>query len=109
MNIQIFPLVARNSSLTGPAYKREYLYTLVNLYNKANLIHTSDYSKEASEYDKEMPQAQITDQPTAPRRKDRTLIRPNKKISMFRVTGLKILGRVGTHIFFYYLFFWKKI
>ena len=26
------------------------------------------------------------------------LIRPNKKISVFRVTGLKILGRVGTHI-----------
>ena len=24
--------------------------------------------------------------------------RPNKKISVFRVTGLKILGRVGTHI-----------
>ena len=35
-------------------------------------------------------------------------IRPNKKISMFRVTGLKILGRVGTHIFFDSLFFWKK-
>ena len=28
------------------------------------------------------------------------LFRPNKKISVFRVTGLKILGRVGTHIFF---------
>ena len=27
-------------------------------------------------------------------------IRPNKKISVFRVTGLKILGRVSTHIFF---------
>ena len=26
-------------------------------------------------------------------------IRPNKKISVFRVTSLKILGRVGTHIF----------
>ena len=26
------------------------------------------------------------------------VIRPNKKISVFRVTGLKILGRVGTHI-----------
>ena len=25
---------------------------------------------------------------------------PNKKISVFRVMGLKILGRVGTHIFF---------
>ena len=26
-------------------------------------------------------------------------IGPNKKISVFRVMGLKILGRVGTHIF----------
>ena len=26
-------------------------------------------------------------------------IKPNKEISAFRVTGLKILGRVGTHIF----------
>ena len=26
-------------------------------------------------------------------------VRPNKKISEFRVTGLNILGRVGTHIF----------
>ena len=25
-------------------------------------------------------------------------LRPYKKISMFQVTGLKILGRVGTHI-----------
>ena len=31
-------------------------------------------------------------------------IMPNKKISVFRVTGLKILGGLGTHIFF----FWKK-
>ena len=30
---------------------------------------------------------------------------PNKKISVFPVTGLKILGRVGTHILF--LFFFK--
>ena len=29
---------------------------------------------------------------------------PNIKISVFRVTGLKILGRVGTHIFFSYFF-----
>ena len=36
-----------------------------------------------------------------------TTVRPNKRISMFRVTGLKILGRVGTH--FDYFFFWKKI
>ena len=28
-----------------------------------------------------------------------SIIRPNKKISVFRVTGLKILGRVGTHFF----------
>ena len=27
-------------------------------------------------------------------------IRLNKNISVFRVAGLKILGRVGTHIFF---------
>ena len=28
-------------------------------------------------------------------------LRPNKKkISVFQVTGLKILGRIGTHIFF---------
>ena len=32
-------------------------------------------------------------------------LRPNKKISVFRVTGLKILGRVGTHFFFNYFFF----
>ena len=34
-------------------------------------------------------------------------LRPNKKISLFRVTGLKILGRVGTHICLIF-FFWKK-
>ena len=27
-------------------------------------------------------------------------INPNKNVSLFRVMGLKILGRVGTHIFF---------
>ena len=27
-------------------------------------------------------------------------VRPNRKISVFRLTGLKILGMVGTHIFF---------
>ena len=32
------------------------------------------------------------------------LIRPNKKISVILVTGLKILGRIGTHI----IFFWEK-
>ena len=31
---------------------------------------------------------------------NKILVRPNKKISVFRVMGLKILGRVGTHIFF---------
>ena len=34
-------------------------------------------------------------------------IRPNKKVSVFRETVLKILGRVGTHIFLK-LVFWKK-
>ena len=29
-------------------------------------------------------------------------IRPNKKISVFRVTGLKILGRVVKHFFFFF-------
>ena len=29
--------------------------------------------------------------------------RPNKKINVFLITGLKILGRVGTHIFFFRL------
>ena len=35
---------------------------------------------------------------------------PNKKISVFRVTGPKILGRVGAHIFFNYggFFFLEK-
>ena len=37
------------------------------------------------------------------------LLRPNTKINVFRVTGLKILGRVGIHIFFSnYLLSWKK-
>ena len=31
-----------------------------------------------------------------------------KKISVFRVTGLKIFGRVGTHLFLNKFFFWKK-
>ena len=35
--------------------------------------------------------------------------RPNKEISVIRVTGVKILGKVGTHIFFILSFFWKKI
>ena len=34
-------------------------------------------------------------------------IRPNKELSVFRIMGLKILGRVGTHIFLNYLFFVK--
>ena len=33
------------------------------------------------------------------------VLRPNKKISVFRVTGLKTLSRVGTHIFFLLYFF----
>ena len=33
-------------------------------------------------------------------------VRPNKKTSVFQVTGLKILGRVGTH--FFKLFFSGK-
>ena len=45
-NIQIFPLVAGNSSSTRPAY----IYTLVKLYNKANiytlLIHKHDNGTE---------------------------------------------------------------
>ena len=36
------------------------------------------------------------------------VVSPNKKISVFQVTGLKILGRVGTHIFLIFFFFWKK-
>ena len=39
---------------------------------------------------------------------DEKLPRPNKKICLFWVTGLKILARVGTHIFFNYFFFWEK-
>ena len=34
--------------------------------------------------------------------------RPNKKISVFQVRGLKILGRVGTHVFFNFIFFSRK-
>ena len=33
------------------------------------------------------------------------LIRPNEKICVFLVTGLKILGMVGTHYFLFYFFF----
>ena len=36
-------------------------------------------------------------------------IRPNKKIIVFRLTGLKISGRVGEHIFFQYFFSGKNI
>ena len=31
-------------------------------------------------------------------------IRPNEKISVFRAMGLKILGRIRTHIFVYFFF-----
>ena len=36
------------------------------------------------------------------------VLRPNKKISVFLVTGMKILARVGTHIFLMFFFFWEK-
>ena len=35
-------------------------------------------------------------------------IRPNKKICVFQVMSLKILSRVGTHIFFIIFFSGKK-
>ena len=35
------------------------------------------------------------------------VLRPNKKIRVFQVIGLKILARVDTHIFCNYFFFWK--
>ena len=35
-------------------------------------------------------------------------LRPYKKISVFRETHLKILGRVGIHIIFIIIFFLKK-
>ena len=35
------------------------------------------------------------------------LLRPNKNISVFRVTGLKTIGSVGTHVFNF--FFGKNI
>ena len=41
--------------------------------------------------------------------KKSAFIRQNKKIYVFWVTGLKILGRVGTHIFFLIIFFSGKI
>ena len=36
------------------------------------------------------------------------LAKAKYKISVFPVMGLKILGRVGTHIFFSLLFFFEK-
>ena len=39
---------------------------------------------------------------------DKRRLRPIKKISVFLATGLKILGRVGTHIFFHYFLFSRK-
>ena len=36
------------------------------------------------------------------------VLRPNKKISVFRVMGLKILGREGTHFFVIIVFLEKK-
>ena len=43
-----------------------------------------------------------------PRKKNQPRTLRQKK-SVFRVTGLKISGRVGTHNFFNYFFFWEKI
>ena len=40
---------------------------------------------------------------------DRITLRPNKKISVFCLTGLKNLGRVGTHIFFIFFFLENNI
>ena len=37
------------------------------------------------------------------------MLRPNKKISVFRETGLINLGRVGTHIFNCFFFLEKSI
>ena len=39
---------------------------------------------------------------------EQSLVRPNERISVFRVKGLKTLGRVGTHNFFLLLFFHIK-
>ena len=41
VNIQIFPLVGGNSSLTRPAYKYTFL-GLVKLYNNAYIIYESN-------------------------------------------------------------------
>ena len=38
-----------------------------------------------------------------------SIIRPNKKICVFWVMGLKIFGRVGTHIFYLFFFLEKNI
>ena len=35
-------------------------------------------------------------------------LRPNEKISVSRVRGLKILGMVGKHFFLIIFFFWKN-
>ena len=37
------------------------------------------------------------------------ILRPNKKISVLRVTGLKILGRITAHIFLFIFFLEKNI
>ena len=39
---------------------------------------------------------------------DLLVLKPNKKICAFRITGLKILDRVGTHIFLIIVFSGKK-
>ena len=43
--------------------------------------------------------------PSIQRVKKILILRPNKKISVFRVMGLKILDRIGTHIFFFLIIF----
>ena len=40
---------------------------------------------------------------------DAMYLRPNKKISVFQVMGLKILGRVGTHNYLWFFFSKKHI
>ena len=47
------------------------------------------------------PQFRVKHSTTEPLRSS---LRPNKIIGAFRVTGLKILGRLGTYIFFLIIF-----
>ena len=65
--------------------------------------------KGKSEYDQGMTHSLIIDQPMAMFGSTKTQIRPNEKISVFRAMGRKILGRVGTLIFFNYFFSGKNM